>query len=109
MDREGEFRIRAEGPNHCGVDTNLLIKYQMKCLCTSKLDKRGFLFDQINVDRYFQSIKRSKRSCEKLTQMCLNDLRKMIMEENPVCEILKMELTLSPAPHKASMTFTWEK
>jgi hypothetical protein len=109
MDRGGEFRIRAIGPNHCGVEENLTVRYQMVCLCSPKLDSRGFLFDQVNVDNYFQNIKRTRRSCEKLTKSCLGDLLKMIKAENPKCEILKMELTLSPAPFKASITYTWDE
>jgi hypothetical protein len=109
MDRSGEFRLYAYGPNHCGVDQDITVKYRMVCLCSPKLDSRGFLFDQVNVDKFFQNIKRSKRSCESLTVACVRDLLKEIRKENPRCEILKMELTLAPEPFAASMTYSWEK
>ena len=107
MDRQGEFRIHAFGPSHCGVVEDLAIKYRMVCQCQPKLDKRGFLFDQINVDNFFQSIKRSKLSCERLTVRCVRQLVKAIKLENPGCLINKVGLTLSPAPFMASMTYAW--
>lgn len=108
MNRQGEFNIRATGPNHCGVIENLAIKYAMICECESRLDKRGFLFDQINVDNYFKAIKRSRLSCEKLTVKCVRELVQAIRVENPRCVIRKVDLTLSPFPFMASMTYTWE-
>jgi hypothetical protein len=108
MDRQGEFNIYAYGSNHCGVVENLQVKYRMICECEARLDKRGFLFDQINVDNYFKSIKRSKLSCEKLTVKCVRELVKAIKLENPKCVIRKVDLTLSPAPFLASMTYTWD-
>jgi hypothetical protein len=107
MDRSGEFRIHAFGPSHCGIDEDLKIKYRMVCECQPKLDNRGFLFDQINVDMFFQSIKRSKLSCERLTVRCVRQLVQAIKLENPSCQINKVELTLSPAPFMASMTYAW--
>lgn len=107
MNREGTFRFKAVGPNHCGVDENLQVNYRMVCECYATLDRRGFLFDQINVDNYFQSIQSSVLSCEKLTIKCAQKLLKMIKKENAICAIRSMSLTLSPAPFKASMTYDW--
>jgi hypothetical protein len=108
MDRDGEFRLRATGPSHCGVDENLTIRYHMVCLCDNKLDGRGFLFDQLNVDSYFQGIRTTTLSCEQLCVQCGKELISRIKVENPGCVIRKMTLTLAPAPYKASMTFDWE-
>lgn len=107
MDRQGEFPLYAYGANHCGVENNITVKYRMLCVCDTILDRRGFLFDQINVDNYFQAIKRSRLSCERLAVKCVEDLRRMIRVENPTCVVRRMELTLSPQPFKASMTRTW--
>lgn len=107
MDRSGEFKIKATGDHHCGTEEDLYIRYNMICECTVKTDHRGFLFDQVNVDNFFQSIKRSTLSCEKLTIQCAKKLLKLIAAENPVCEILRMELTLAPKPYAASMTYAW--
>lgn len=107
MDRQGDFHIRATGANHCGVMENLDIKYKMICVCDSTLDRRGFLFDQINVDNFFKGIRESRVSCEKLTMQCVQDLLRLIKVENPICKIQRMSLTLSPAPFLASMTYDW--
>ena len=108
MDRQGDFRIRAVGPNHCGVVNDLQIKYQMVCICDDILDSRGFLFDQINIDNFFQGIKRSSLSCERLTISCAQKLRRLIREENPSCRVRRIKLTLSPQPFLASMTYEWK-
>lgn len=107
MNRMGEFNIRAYGPNHCGVAEDITIKYHMTCQCETRLDKRGFLFDQINVDNYFKAIKRSRLSCEKLAVKSVRELVEAIHTENPKCVIRKVDLTLSPFPFLASMTYTW--
>lgn len=108
MNRAGEFMINATGPSHCGVLEDLIIKYNMVCVCGPKLDSRGFLFDQINIDNYFQNLKKTRKSCERLATSCLSDLKKLIMKENPDCQIYRLDLTLSPEPHKASMTYSWK-
>ena len=107
MDRSGEFHIKTYGPNHCGISNNVAVKYMMNCECAAHLDSRGFLFEQLNVDSYFQSLRKTKMSCEKLTISCVKDLIKMIRAENHTCHILRMELTLSPAPFAAAMKYTW--
>jgi len=109
MDRRGQFNVETYGKNHCGIVRHLDIQYRMLCQCTTKLDGRGFLFDQINVDNYFQSIHKTSLSCERLTMRCVRDLLKSIRLENPGCSINRMKLTLSPAPFLASMTYHWHK
>lgn len=108
MTRGGEFNIHTYGNNHCGVDEEFKIRYHLKCRCSPKLDRRGFLFDQLNVQSFFESIKKTKLSCEQLTVQCLEQLLEHILAENPGCQIYGMELTLSPAPFMASMTHAWE-
>lgn len=108
MNRNGEFRIYAYGPNHCGVANDIKVTYHMVCECDTRLDKRGFLFDQVCIDNYFQGIKRTKLSCERLAIRSLKDLRLQIVRENPLCVIRSLQLTLSPEPFKASMTHTWQ-
>lgn len=107
MNRNGEFLINATGPTHCGVAEDLVIKYNMVCVCSTKLDTRGFLFEQLNVDKFFQSLKKTRLSCEKLTMSCVKQLMKQIKSENPACVIHRVDLTLSPEPHKAAMTYCW--
>lgn len=79
----------------------------MICRCGSKLDPRGFLFDQISVHNFFQGIKKTKLSCERLTVQFIKKMVQAIKLENPSCEIQRVKLTLSPAPFLASMTYSW--
>lgn len=108
MNRNGEFMINATGPTHCGVAEDLVIKYNMVCVCSAaSLDRRGFLFEQLRVDKFFQDLRKTRLSCEKLTMSCVKKLMKQIKEENPSCIIHRVDLTLSPEPHKAAMTYCW--
>lgn len=113
--RTGEFNLRVAGDHHCGVvplhqtEPIILIKYEFSAVCSTVLDHRGFLFEQRNVDAYFQSLRRTTRSCEQLVQGCLRALLGRIMGENPSCHIIAASLTLSPAPHAASMTYDWSE
>lgn len=108
MNRSGEFKIFTHGDSHCGTMTDqfLPIKYHLICVCEDVLDARGFLFDQISVEEYFQSLKRTKMSCEKLTISCARRLASIIRRDNPKVKIRSIDLTLSPFPHAASMTYT---
>lgn len=110
MNRQGEFKIRTIGDKHCGTFTNqdMWVKYHMICICDNVLDPRGFLFEQVNVDKFFQNMKRTTLSCEKLTISCCKKLVTLIRKDNPVCKIRSIELTLSPFPYQASMTYTSE-
>lgn len=108
MNRSGEFKVRTTGDRHCGTLTNqkLPIRYALHCECEVTLDKRGFLFDQISVEGFFQSLRRTTLSCELLTISCAKKLVKIIRTENPGCKIRNMQLTLSPFPYAANMTYT---
>lgn len=105
--RGGEFGIQTYGDNHCGTTDAFKIRYHLTCECGNKLDNRGFLFDQINIQNFFESIGRTQLSCELLTIKCLEQLLGHILAENPTCQIYKMELTLSPEPFAASLTHSW--
>lgn len=108
MNRQGEFQVKTLGDHHCGLAKILDIKYHMICVCTTELDRRGFLFDQINVDNYFKSIRQTEMSCEQLVLDCSKNLIMMIVDENPKVKVKNITLTLSPAPFLASMTHGWE-
>lgn len=109
--RSGQFTLRVAGDHHCGVTTDgsVLIKYEFSAVCSTVLDHRGFLFEQRNIDAYFQSLRRTTRSCEQLVQGCMRALLNRIMAENQGCHIIAASLTLSPAPHAASMTYDWSE
>jgi hypothetical protein len=112
MNRQGEFEIYTTGDSHCGTltDQYLPVKYHMVCECENVLDSRGFLFEQVNVDKFFKSLrsKSTKLSCEKLTIACCKQLVSLIKKDNPVCKVRSIKLTLSPHPFQASMTYSVE-
>lgn len=105
--RSGQFHIHTYGSWHCGTADQFDIRYHMVCLCSPKLDHRGFEFDQLNIDGFFQKIRKTSMSCERLTEATLVKLKKFILTENPLCEIHAMNLTLSPHPYAVSMTATY--
>jgi len=106
--RTGEFTIKTFGSNHCGLLPILKIQYEAKIECSAKVDDRGFLFDQLEVDRFFQGVKSSFLSCEMLTMHLAEMLALRIMAENPSLEVKGLDLTLSPQPFKAGVTFAWK-
>lgn len=108
MNRKGDFNILTTGDSHCGTLTNqfLPVKYQMTCVCESIVDERGFLFEQVNIDNFFKKMKRTSLSCERLTMRCVKRLVMLIRKDNPICRIRSIELTLSPFPYAASMTYS---
>jgi hypothetical protein len=105
--RSGEFPLRTYGNHHCGTSHSFNVKYHLITLCDPRLDHRGFLFDQLNIDKFFHVIKSTSLSCEQLTERTLVKLKKFILRENPDCLIHAMSLTLSPEPYLAAMTSSW--
>ena len=105
--RTGEFTVHTvPGTPHCGTKPVLKIQYSFVCRCLgTSLDSRGFLFDQVNVDKYFQSIRACDISCERLAMRCTRDLLRMILKENKVANIRHVSLTLSPEPFAAGVTY----
>ena len=112
MRRSGEFKVLpVEGTPHCGVSHTLLdVRYTVVVVCSMEsLDHRGFLFDQTNIDKYFQSLKTVSVSCEQFCIQAAEGLWSRITRENGTCQILSLSVTLSPAPYQASMTFDWKE
>ncbi len=108
MNRRGDFSVFTIGDSHCGTLTNqmlLPVNYHLLCECENVLDTRGFLFEQVSVDNFFKNMKKTRLSCEKLTISCCKKLVTLIRKDNPVCRIRSIELTISPFPHAASMTY----
>lgn len=108
LKRVGRFSVTTSGDNHCGTDNNLKIAYNLEVRCTAdSLDARGFLFNQMDVDRWFQKQTSTALSCEQYTIFCGRAIYKLIRKDNPVCRIEVFRLTLSPAPHAAELTFSY--
>ena len=109
LNRSGVFTVETvPGSDHCGTQRFQEIRYQAEVKCGSKLDRRGFLIDQLNVDRFFQAQRKTNQSCERYAMTLAHGLRVALMSENPNIEIHHLKLTLSPrAPngdYSASMT-----
>lgn len=104
MVRGGIFHLAAFGGR-----TDLDVKYNTIIKCGAATDRRGFLFDQVMVDNYFQSLKRTDLSCEQFTMQCANELAARIREENPKVDVRSFELTLTPAPFASSITYAWKR
>jgi hypothetical protein len=87
MNRQGEFQVFTTGDSHCGILTNQLlpVKYHMICECENILDPRGFLFEQVNIDKFFKGMKRTTLSCEKLTISCTKKLVTLIRRSRDSC------------------------
>jgi hypothetical protein len=123
--REGDLLIQiTPGTNHCGPADQIVtvkpdlfsvdapkhympVKYTCSVKCAPKTDERGFLFDQAAVDKYLKALAASKPislSCEKLAENLAELLMAKIAKHTPHCEVIHFVLTLSPAPHKASIT-----
>jgi hypothetical protein len=108
LNREGHFTIMASGPNHCGSRPDgsyVTINYHLLVECEASLDSRGFLFDQLSVRDYFDSLKTTSLSCEKLVMRCARDIVRMILGENPDCELRSVHLSLKPEPYEASVSY----
>lgn len=109
MTRKGEFTVVTKGRHPCGMSNPLKMKYEVKVQCSVLLDDRGFLFDQITIARFFDSIVDTDKSCENFAISCSRQLFRNLQHENPDCEIEMMRLTLSPYPFLAEMCFEYEK
>lgn len=115
MERQGKFRVRSNGPNHCGMNPGpggQAVRYILALTCTSgSLDERGFLFDQSDVDewitRFMDSRGAREASCEKLGERLFLFIKDAISMENPRCVVVRGSIRLSPYPYKAAVTCNW--
>ena len=105
--RQGVVDWYIAGDNHCGVakgrESRVETKYGIKLVCKPKTDKRGFLVDQLWLDAYVQKYASAYHtaSCE-LT--CIALARALFKALPKHCSVLRLVVTLSPAPFAASMT-----
>lgn len=113
--REGSFHQFVAGDHHCGPKAELVphegklaikVNYTLTVACGPTLDHRGFLFDQAQVDKWFQvqGSRVSSLSCEALTIQLANRLMDKLAKDAPHCDLRGVTLQLSPAPHKASLS-----
>jgi len=107
LHRQGKFTLdTVPGTDHCGTMSRLTVAYETRIVCAPRLDSRGFLVDQVNVDRFFQRQGKTSLSCERLAMDLAAKLHASLVKENPAVTIRTMDLTLSPEPFAARMTVT---
>jgi hypothetical protein len=105
IQRQGDFVIKTRGNHHCGTSSTLEMHYTLTVLAdANSTDQRGFLFDQLRVQDYFESLGSTRLSCEKLCQRSCHDLVQQIIRENPVIKIHHIKLALGPS-HAAWMHY----
>lgn len=114
--REGDLMVHIDpAGSHCGPagmivkegDKSLMpVKYTARVVCAPTVDDRGFLFDQAMLDKWLQRVAAEKTglSCELLCQAYAERFLAKMEHDRPDCEVRYLSLTLSPAPHKASIT-----
>lgn len=108
LDRTGQFRVRTYGQNHCGTTDILDIKYTLSVITDGdSLDSRGFLFDQMQIQKIVDTKRFVTVSCELQTREFARYIWTHIKAENPSLKIKHFALTLSPAPYGASITFRY--
>lgn len=118
--REGAVEWKVTGDSHCGprtevregVDGSMLmpVRYAVRVTCAPSLDDRGFLFDQAAVDLFMRRLasRVTPLSCEELATEVAEALLAKIARDVPTCRVVALSLTLSPAPHAASITVDYE-
>lgn len=110
LDRNGVFTVRTQGQNHCGTTPVLDIRYNLSVITDGdSLDDRGFLFDQMRIQKMAESHRMATVSCERFTREFALYIWRHIKLENPRMTIKKIALTLSPHPYAAAITFRYEE
>lgn len=105
FDRRGEFSLDTTGEYHCSTMAHPRIKYRVFIRATCDvLDERGFMLDQLDCPRYFNSIQTTNLSCELLTEKACRDLWGICLGENAKLVISHMEVSLSPEPFEITIT-----
>lgn len=104
LTRTGDIWIQPSGKFHCGMsEYPMTCKYDIRAVCRPKLDKRGFLVDQLDLhDRLEQACQKPvSKSCEALAMEFAKQIWSFLLAN---CKVEKLTLMLSPSPYKASVT-----
>jgi hypothetical protein len=111
LTRTGKFGFITVGATHCGMaptGTRQECDYVVRVKCDPHtIDPRGYMFEQLVVQEYFDKIKRVQSTCEQLVMRVAVELESVIYEENPILEIYWIEVEVKAAPYAASMTFRY--
>lgn len=119
--RKGEVLASVEvGSNHCGAagaivvrgDENLIaMKYECEVTCRPVKDIRGFLFDQVELDKWIQEYFGDTLidvSCEELVERLSEEILEKLRTHSPTCKVKRLCFRLSPAPYAAHVEVVYE-
>ena len=133
MNRNGDFKCNWNSTeNMCGTIENLNPIYSYACVIETGdiLDTQDFVFDQLNVDKYFQekykeavvhspsyrggnhiTRRHAPRSCERIAIDAVNDIRRMLekhmLSHADLAVIYRIAVTISFGPKHAAITAEW--
>jgi hypothetical protein len=118
MNRRGEFRCNWRDTNNkCGVGLETTPKYTYYCHIETAniLDIHGFVFDQLEIDKYFQkkyNKLQSAKSCERIAVSACEDVKRMIenhmLDHNGLSVIYRVAVTIGLGEDgPADMTAEW--
>lgn len=103
--RSGKVTMRPPpGIGRCGVEDEFPCRYEVVLVAEGGLDKRGFLVDQLAVDQLAQS-QEVNASCELAAKDLAERIARHVHINNQEVEILVLDVTLSPRPYAASITY----
>jgi len=125
MNRRGNFRCNwSSADNKCGTGTELTPAYAYHCHIETAdiLDQHGFIIDQLEIDKYFQTKYYGNQpawkttpaqSCEKIALNAVNDIKRMIenhmLSNHGMSVIYRIAVTISLSDQSspAQMTAEW--
>lgn len=108
INKSGQFVVKTFGPNHCGTQPVQSIRFSVRIKADgADLDARGFLFDQLEIQTYFDSIHRTSLSCERLAEASIASLRRLVTRENSRLHVEYVYVSLSPDPYTAMIECEW--
>lgn len=96
LQRRGYFVTRfTTTPNQCGAEGNQLYRFQCSILSGSRLDSRGFVIDNLEVQAYFDrtySVSQPALSCEQIAQRACKALAAAILKAS--VELFSISVTI---------------
>ena len=98
----GVMRVEVEGDFHCGPDKTSPRDFTWEVQVVyhdGALDEHGFLLDNLSFEEYFDSIKRTDKSCEALIEMACRDFW-----EHCTGRALELRTTIWAIPGKVKVT-----
>jgi len=119
LKRGGQFKCHwSNYDGRCGTDKNPIQTYNFLCQIetSDKLDKNGFIVDQLDVNETFQKLfypnPHPAKSCELIAMHALEAIRTLVYTHSPDIRIYRVAVSISvPTPPgvigEAAITAEW--